>query len=49
MRICRVRQRYERIEEGLGVWVLNKGVQAAAFFEAIQVCLIKDSVSDPKS
>jgi hypothetical protein len=31
------RQRYERIEEGLGVWVLNKGVLAAPFFEAIQV------------
>lgn len=30
------RQRYETIEEGLRVWVLTRGVQAAAIFEAIQ-------------
>ena len=29
--------RYETIESGLGVWVLTRGVQAAAIFEALQV------------
>lgn len=30
------RVRYETIESGLGVWVLTRGVQAAAIFEALQ-------------